>query len=328
MSISDHGELRPDTEIFGYSITGVLGRGGMGTVYLAQQLSLNRQVALKVLSGKRSRNPKQVDSFLKEARTAGQLNHPNLVLIHAVHADGNSGLFCYSMEYVPGTTLTKLAMEQGPMKRQKALHITYQVAKALAHAHRNNMVHRDVKPDNILITPQQVAKLADLGLAHDRLEGISTASPKRLAIVGTPEFCSPEQLRNPQRSSSASDIYSLGACLYYMLAGQPPFGGETLIDMVVNIATEPWVCPPTIPPDCQQLLEGMLAKDPEDRYADGAEIVAVLDELAKGKPVAAPGELGEGDEGSEETQDESAVREAVGGARPIHRRRRRARRYR
>lgn len=321
--------LPSGTEIFGYHIKSTLGRGGMGTVYLAEQVSLNRQVALKVLSSKRSRNPQQVDSFLKEARNAGRLNHPNLVLVHAVHQDEQHGIFCYSMEYVPGTTLTKLVAEKGTLSRNTTLHIAYQVAKALGHAHSSGMVHRDVKPDNILVASNGLAKLADLGLVRDRLEGLATTSAKRLTLVGTPEFSALEQSRNPQRATPASDVYSLGACIYYMMTGQPPFGGETVIDLIVNSATEPLIIPEDFPSDVEALLDHMLAVNPKDRFSAGNDVVAALDALAQGRPIPFRERRSFPGKDEETLSDESGVQSNLNvppPAPPFRRRRMRRRR--
>ena len=144
--------LPAGTELFGYEIERLLGRGGMGNVYLATQKSLDRKVALKVLHPHRLRNPAAVESFLREARAAAQLAHANLVAVHDVHAEPERKLYCYSMEYVEGITASRLLQTQGVLKRSQALHLIYQMAKALGHAHRHGLVHRDIKPDNILTT--------------------------------------------------------------------------------------------------------------------------------------------------------------------------------
>lgn len=276
--------LAPGTEVFGYRIDGTLGKGGMGTVYKATQLSLQRPVALKVLGTRFARNPSSAEDFLREARATAKLTHQNLVTIHDVHADAARNLYAYSMEYVPGTTLTRLIQEQGPLKRSSALHITYQIAQALAVAHRAELIHRDVKPDNILVTQGGLAKLLDLGLVRDRLEGQVNRVPERrlLTLVGTPEWSAPEQSRNPDEASTASDVFSLGASLFFMLTGQMPFQGDTVIDLIVNVCTARPDYPATMPRDCQELLELMLAKDPEDRFADAAALIRGLDDVAKG----------------------------------------------
>jgi eukaryotic-like serine/threonine-protein kinase len=274
--------------LFGYEIQAVIGRGGMGTVYLARQNSLGRQVALKVLNPQRIRNQNQVEAFLREAQSAGRLNHPHLVLVHDAHVDAEKGLYCYSMEYVPGKTASKLVVERGTLSPSAALHIVYQIARALGLAHRSGLVHRDVKPDNILVTDSGVAKLADLGLVRDRLlghAGNDTIGSQILTLVGTPDYSAPEQCRNPKRAGPASDVYSLGACLYFLLLGRPPFVGETVIDTIVRAATQELSLPAKLSHDNRQLLIRMLAKDPAKRFADGDAVVAALDALAGGKHI-------------------------------------------
>jgi serine/threonine protein kinase len=275
----------PGTELFGYRIEGVLGRGGMGAVYKATQLSLQRPIALKVLGGRFARSPQMANDFLREARATAKLTHQNLVMVHDVHAEPERSLYAYAMEYVPGTTLSQLITQQGPLKRTAALHITYQIAQALAAAHRADLIHRDIKPDNILVAPNGLTKVLDLGLVRDRLDGQTVRSPGRrlLTIVGTPEWSAPEQSRDPDEASTASDVFSLGATLYYILTGQPPFNGNTVIDLIVNVCTQEPAYPASIPRDCQHLLDLMLAKDPERRLSDGEAVVKALEDLAKGK---------------------------------------------
>ncbi len=277
--------IPPGTEMFGYRIEGVLGRGGMGTVYKAIQLSLQRTVAVKVLGGRFARSPQMANDFLREARATAKLTHQNLVMVHDVHADPERRLYAYVMEYVPGTTLSQMVTDQGPLKRASALHITYQIAQALAAAHRADLIHRDIKPDNILVTQNGLAKVLDLGLVRDRLEGQTVRTPGRrlLTIVGTPEWSAPEQSRDPDEASTASDIFSLGATLFYAMTGQPPFNGNTVIDLIVNVCTQDPTYPATIPRDCQALLDLMLAKDPDRRLSDGEALVKAMEDLAKGK---------------------------------------------
>lgn len=320
--------IQPGTELFGYRLGAQIGKGGMGTVYRATQLSLHREVALKVLHPSRIRNPQQVESFLREARTAGKLNHPHLVMVHDAHADADRGLYCYTMELVPGITASRLVQSKGPLPRTTALHLTYQIAKALGHAHRHGMVHRDVKPDNVLVTANNVAKLLDLGLVRDRLENLhQPASGSRLlTLVGTPEYSAPEQSRNPAHASPASDVYSLGAVLHFLLVGRPPFAGETVIDLIVRAATEPLELPVNMTEDCRALLQIMLAKNPDDRYGDGDEVVAALEAMAKGQPPPAPSRVE--DEETEVSADEVQIDQPSSAPSPAGKRRRLVRRRR
>jgi serine/threonine protein kinase len=281
--------LAAGTIVFGYEVGRLLGRGGMGTVYLARQLSLNRAVALKILHPHLLRNPAAVEDFLREARASARLNHPHLVSCHDAHADPEHRLYGYSMEYVPGRSVTDLMRAEGPLKRSLALHLAYQVASALGSAHQHDLVHRDVKPDNIMVTTSSNAKLLDLGLARDRLGGDSTtAAGTKLIIIGTPEFSAPEQSRVPYRATAASDVYSLGATIYYMFTGHPPFQGETVIDLIVRAATEEVDYPESIPEDCRALLALMLARDPLERLPHGAAVVSALEALAQGRVPTLP----------------------------------------
>jgi serine/threonine-protein kinase len=314
-------ELLPQgSVIFGYQVERLLGRGGMGTVYLARQQSLNRPVALKVLHPHLLRNPAAVEDFLREARATARLNHPHLVTCHDAQADPVNRLYCWSMEYVPGRTVTELMKAEGTIPRATALHLIYQIASAIGYAHHNGLVHRDIKPENIVVTANGVAKLLDLGLARDRI-GNDTGAPgeRRLMIVGTPEFSAPEQSRDPRRASAASDVYSLGATLFYMLTGKPPFLGDTVIDLIVRAATEELVFPQSIPEDCRELLSLMLAREVDDRLPHGAAVVAALEAVAQGRRPELP-----------EMQSETAVaEEAVAGSSGAKKvRRRRLRRYR
>jgi eukaryotic-like serine/threonine-protein kinase len=323
--------LPPGTELFGYVIGRKIGKGGMGTVYLAKQKSLDRQVALKVLHPHRLQHANAVENFLREARNAAKLNHENLVAIHAIHADTDRGVYCYSMEYVPGASATKLVVDNGPLKRPLAMHLTYQVAQALAHAHRHDLVHRDVKPDNILVTESGVAKLLDLGLVRDRMEDLTEPGARLLTIVGTPEYSAPEQSRNPTHAGPASDVYSLGATLYFLLTGKVPFLGHTVIDTIVRAATEPVRYPDNVPADCRALLDLMLAKRPTARLRDGDAVVTALKDMAEGKSPSLHADLGADDstifdaEPEDDDGEDDDRKDDAGGA--SRRRRVRRRRY-
>lgn len=284
-TIATGDQLAPGSVLFGYRIEAVLGRGGMGTVYKAVQISLARPVALKVLGGRYARHPHLAEGFLAEARASARLTHPHLVTVHDVHADPARQLYAYAMEFVPGETLTQLVQRQGPLTRQYALHLVYQVAQALGAAHRQGLVHRDVKPGNILVTAQGLAKLADLGLVRDLLEGRRQhlGGSSLLTIVGTPGWAAPEQSRDPQQATPASDVFALGCTLYYALTGEPPFAGSTVIDTIVRVCMDEPQFPAEFPRDCRQLLALMLAKDPGERLPDGDAVVRALEDLAHGR---------------------------------------------
>ena len=288
--------LAPGTTLLGYVIERVLGRGGMGTVYLAKQISLGRQVALKVLHPSRVKNPKAADEFFREASAAAKLNHPGLVGVHDLQADTHLGLYAFSMEYVPGETAYQLVAREGQLPRATALQLIHQIAGALAYAHKHGFVHRDIKPENILVVDGQKTKLLDLGLAYNRLGSVGgTQTPERnqsggrkLTIVGTPDYSAPEQSRNPEQATAASDVWSLGATLWFLLTADTPFDGETIIDLIVTAATEPLDYPAHITPDCRALLELMMAKDPVDRLADGEEVLVALQQIVRGEKPTLP----------------------------------------
>jgi eukaryotic-like serine/threonine-protein kinase len=294
--------LAPGRVLLGYQIERVLGRGGMGTVYLARQLSLGRLVALKVLHPSRVKNPKSAGEFFAEAAAAAKLSHPGLVGVHDLQSDTRLGLYAFSMEYVPGVTGHQLVVDQGPLARSTALTITAQIASALAYAHGLGFVHRDLKPENILIIDGKTAKLLDLGLAYNRLGSVgmtgsrdgSQASGRRLMLIGTPDYSAPEQSRNPERATAASDVWGLGATLYFLLTGNTPFDGETVIDLIVNTATQPLIFPEHVTTDCRQLLTLMLAKDPAERLADGGAVLLALQQVSRGEVPTLPGRPGFG----------------------------------
>lgn len=285
MSDRDTDILAKGSELFGYRVAGPIGRGGMGVVYDAVQLSLDRRVALKVLHPAKFRDPQIFQEFVREARTAAALNHPNLVAIHGIHHDSQRGLAAFAMEHIAGSTAQRLVRDQGTLPREAALHLTYQIASALGYAHQRGLVHRDVKPDNILVTADLTAKLLDLGLVHHRHDSPGGVGRNRLIIVGTPGYAAPEQLRDPGQAVPASDVWSLGATLCHLLTGRMPFDGTTFIDLVAAVVADPVELPASVPTDCGQLLEWMLEKDPEDRPANGDAVVAALDALAAGRPV-------------------------------------------
>ena len=254
-----------DRVVGDYEIKGELGRGGMGVVYRARQISLNRIVALKMLTG--HHGPDELARFLAEAETAAGLHHSNIVQIYEVGEIDGAPFF--SMEYVESGSLAD-QLRSGPVDERDAATVLMSVARALHFAHRNGVVHRDMKPANILLDRDDVPKVADFGIAK-RLTA-NSALTQSGAIIGTPTYMAPEQARGTSRDvGAAADVYSLGAILYEMLAGRPPFlpeEGET--SLTFRVITEEAVSPafyrPGISRDLETICLKCLEKNPGDRY--------------------------------------------------------------
>jgi serine/threonine protein kinase len=270
-----------------YEVKKVIGTGGMGTVFLATQLSLGRDVALKVLKPHRLQAPGAAENFLAEASRTAQLNHPHLVSVHDAGRDPDNGMVYYAMTFVDGATLRKVVATHGPVDTKHALRIAHECALGLGHAHERGLVHRDFKPENVLISRDKRAMITDLGMAIDRLGGRNMLnSAKTLAIVGTPEYSAPEQCRNPGKAVPASDIYSLGCALYFMLTGQEPFDGETLIDLIVRSATEDPPLLGTLDSIARDVLQQLMAKSPTDRPPNGNAAAELIAAAMRGASVA------------------------------------------
>ncbi len=204
-----------------YIITDWIGQGGMGQVFKAVHEMLGRECAIKVLPLQKA-NDESVSNFRREIRTQAQLDHPNLV--RAFDAGEDGGVHFLVVEFVPGTDLRRLVRTKGHLDVQQAANVIKQSAEGLEHAHSHNLIHRDIKPGNILVTPDGVAKLSDLGLAgylHD------VDDPRAGKTVGTADYLSPEQIRTPHNITRSSDIYSLGCTLYYAVTGKVPYPGGT-----------------------------------------------------------------------------------------------------
>ena len=204
-----------------YTITDFIGQGGMGHVFKAVHNVMGRESAVKVLPQEKS-TPEAISSFTREIRMQAGLDHHNLVRAYDAGHDGN--VHYLVVEYVPGTDLRKLVREQHKLTMQQAANIIMQAARGLDYAHQRNLIHRDVKPGNILVTPEGVAKVSDLGLAGFTYEGDD--DPRAGKIMGTADYLSPEQIRSPEDITEVSDIYSLGCTLYYAITGKVPFPVE------------------------------------------------------------------------------------------------------
>jgi serine/threonine protein kinase len=294
---SDEESIKPKTDVRGYSIERELGRGGMGTVYLARQLSLDRPVALKVMSKRWANDPVFVARFTREAYAAAQLSHPNIVQIHDIGEVDGARFF--SMEYVPGKSLADVVRAQGKLDPETAVGYVLQAARGLKHAHDRGMIHRDVKPDNMLLDDQGLVKVADLGLVKtptisrddDRLENSSSQSSGLMSLpaemtgariaLGTPAYMSPEQCRDAATVDHRADIYSLGCTLYVLVTGRPPFDGTTAVELMTKHAYDPLVPPEQIvsrvPKELSAVIQRMLAKNPDDRFQSMGEVVRTLE---------------------------------------------------
>jgi tRNA A-37 threonylcarbamoyl transferase component Bud32 len=257
-----------------------LGRGAMAEVYLAQQLSLGRQIALKVLNEDLARDPNYVRRFHHEARAAAALVHAGIVQIYEVGED--QGVHYIAQEYVPGRNLGEVAQTSGSLSPQLTLDVLRQVAAALSKASSEGIVHRDIKPENIMLARSFEVKVADFGLA--RVQGDGGANFTQIGVtMGTPLYMSPEQIEG-RELDSRSDIYSLGVTAYHMLAGQPPFTGDTPLAVAVqhlnNMPPPLTSRRPDVPPRLAQVVERMMAKKPADRFSDPAELLAELHAVA------------------------------------------------
>lgn len=262
-----------------YRILRRLGEGGTGAVFLAFDESNQSQVALKVLSHQLARNQPALDRFYREAKSGALLNHPNIVRNLASGQDQTTGIHYLILEYVDGPSALELLDHYGKLSVGDAVHIILDIARALEHAHSRNVVHRDIKPGNILITQSGVAKLADLGLAK-RTDETSHLTHARQGF-GTPYYMPYEQAMNAKYADQRSDIYSLGATLYHLVTGELPFAGSNPLEIVdkkgLGIYVPASEVTPDVPKALDAILARMLARDPQDRYQTASELIVDLE---------------------------------------------------
>ena len=260
-----------------YLLLDLIGHGGMGRVYLARDTRLNRLVALKILAPERMNNPRAIARFQREARVGAQLQHENLVRIYDFGE--SSGRYFLVMEYIEGKTVGGLITAQGAMPAPTAARLTRQIALGLEHAHRKGLIHRDVNPYNVLVTHEGIAKLADLGLAIDLAE--EERVTRDGATVGTFDYVAPEQARHSHAADIRSDIYSLGCTIYHMISGQVPFPSPSLPEkLFAHQAVEPeplGQLVPGVPPGLVEVIQRMMRKLPEDRYATPLQVAQALE---------------------------------------------------
>ncbi len=264
-----------------YALLDLLGEGGMGRVFKALDTRLGREVALKVIRKEKLTRPSVLRRFQREMEAAAKLSHPNVVL--AFDADEANGVHFYAMEYVEGTDLTKLVQSRGPLAVPQACDYVRQAALGLQHAAEQGLVHRDVKPSNLLVTPRGQVKVLDLGLALLKgdagAEGDGRVTQHGL-VLGTPDFLAPEQARNPLGVDTRADVYALGGTLYFLLTGRPPYEGESATEKLVRHVSAP---PPSLlahrpdaPPQLDAVVQWMMAKRPEDRPQTPAQAAMAL----------------------------------------------------
>jgi serine/threonine-protein kinase len=270
-----------------YRILRRLGEGGMGAVYLGYHEGQDRQVAIKVLADQLASNDAYVKRFYREARSGEFLNHPNIVRGITVGQDPATHKHYLVLEFVDGPSALALLEKLGRLSVGDAVHIALDVARALEHAHSRNIVHRDIKPDNILITRSGVAKLSDLGLAK-RTDEASHLTGTRQGF-GTPWYMPYEQAINAKHADARSDIYALGATLYHLVTGEVPFSGLNHLEVMdkKNLGDFPRASTRNadVPPVLDQILGRMLAKEPADRYQTASELIVDLERSRLANPV-------------------------------------------
>jgi eukaryotic-like serine/threonine-protein kinase len=267
-----------------YRVLGRLGVGGMATVYLAEDSSLGRKVALKVMAERYAEDGEFVERFRREAQAAARLNHPNIIAVYdRGEADGRPYI---AMEYLQGRTLKQVIQKEGPLSPERAIAVTMQVLAGLRYAHEHGVVHRDVKPHNVLVGDDGRIKVTDFGIAHAGDPQMTEVG----SIVGTAQYLSPEQARG-RSVGPQTDIYSLGVVLYEMLAGRVPFEGDSSVAIAMqHVSDEPpplRSLAPLVPESLGMVVGHAMLKDPSQRYASADEFAADLDRVRRGLVPAA-----------------------------------------
>lgn len=276
--------VQPPRKITGYQLFGRLGAGAMAIVYKGRQVSLDRYVAIKILPKKYCNTDKFVKRFYAEGRAAAKLNHPNIVAALDVGRQGDIHYFV--MEYVEGHTIYERLVKDGPYSESEALDIGIQVARALNHAHQAGLIHRDVKPKNVLISREGVAKLADMGLAR-AVSDREAAEAEAGKACGTPYYISPEQIRGEMNIDFRADIYGFGVTLYHMVTGKVPFEGAEVSTILRKHLREDFAPPGEVNAELSEgiceIIELCMTKDRTQRYTATLDLIEDLQAVIRGK---------------------------------------------
>ena len=267
-----------------YALGEMIGTGGMADVYIGDDTRLNRKVAIKVLRRDLARDPSFVARFKKEALAAGGLNHPGIVAVYDSGDENDSPYIV--MELISGQTLRQV-MQQGLIPQGRALEIIEGILQALEYSHKESIVHRDIKPGNIMITDSGDIKVMDFGIAR-ATDDIGATMTNTWNVIGTAQYLSPEQATG-ELADGRSDLYSLGCLMYELLTGRPPFTGDTPVSIAYQHVSSP-ITPasqvkPGLSTDIDRMLEVVLSKDPNNRYQDASAMLADLQRVIKGEPV-------------------------------------------
>src|ERR671931_1969039 len=267
-----------------YRIMRKLGAGGMADVYLAEDQELGRRVAIKILNDRHAADDQFIERFRREAKNAAGLSHPNIVSIY--DRGTAEGTYYIAMEYLDGRSLKEMIIGRGPAPIKTAIEYARQILGAVGFAHRNGIVHRDIKPHNVLVSPEGRLKVTDFGIARSGASQMTEAG----SIIGTAQYLSPEQARGTP-VDERSDLYSVGIVLYEMLTGQVPFTGDTPLEIAMKhlsaVPKPPSELRPEVPHDLDLIVLRALAKNPDERYQTAEEFDRDLAQVSEGLPVAA-----------------------------------------